>query len=58
VPDVFAADEPLSIVQSGGSGYKTYIVGGNYRILLKWNTSTYFATAVGLLADELKSGTS
>ncbi len=56
IPDnIFAPDEPLSIVQSGGSGYKTYVVGGNYRILLKWNTSTYFATAVGLLADQLKS---
>ena len=55
VPGVFAADEPLSIVQSGGAGYKTYLVGDNYRILLKWNTSTYFATAVGLLADQLKS---
>ena len=55
VPNVFAADEPLSIIQSGGSGYKTYLVGNNYRILLKWNASTYFATAVGLLADQLKS---
>ena len=52
--NVFNEDEPLSIVQSGGSGYKTYLVGKNYRILLDWNTSTYFATAVGLLADGLK----
>lgn len=51
---VFAEDEPLSIVQSGGCGYKTYLVGSNYRILMQWNTSTYFATAVGLLADQLK----
>ena len=52
--NIFDEDEPLSIVQSGGSGYKTYLVGKNYRILLDWNTSTYFATAVGLLADGLK----
>ena len=52
--NVFSEDEKLSIVQSGGEGYKTYLVGDNYRILLDWNTSTYFATAVGLLADGLK----
>lgn len=54
IPGVFTADEPLSIVQSGGEGYKTYVVGDNYRVLLQWNTSTYFATAVGLLADGLR----
>jgi len=50
----FSGDEGLSVVQPGGKGYKAYLVGGNYRILLKWNTSTYFATAAGLLADALK----
>jgi membrane-bound lytic murein transglycosylase B len=55
VPATFASGEMLSVIQSGGEGYKSYIVGDNYRILLKWNTSTYFATAVGLLADQLKS---
>jgi membrane-bound lytic murein transglycosylase B len=54
--NVFSQDELLSIVQSGGEGYKMYLVGDNYRILLQWNTSTYFATAAGLLADELKGG--
>lgn len=56
--NVFDENEALSIVQSGGEGYKTYLVGDNYRILLQWNTSTYFATAVGLLADELKKSAS
>jgi len=51
---VFAEDESLSLVQSGGEGYKIYLVGDNYRVLLQWNTSTYFATAAGLLADALK----
>lgn len=50
----FDADEVVSIIQPGGKGYKTYAVGNNYRILLKWNASIYFATAVGLLADGLK----
>ncbi|MBU6475620.1 MAG: lytic murein transglycosylase [Alphaproteobacteria bacterium] len=55
VPAVFAPGEILSVVQPGGRGYKAYAVGTNYRILLNWNKSTYFATAAGLLADGLKS---
>ncbi len=55
IPRVFSPHETLSVVQPGGRGYKTYVVGTNYRILLQWNNSTYFATAVGLLADRLKS---
>jgi membrane-bound lytic murein transglycosylase B len=46
--------DQVSIIQPGGEGYKTYIVYGNYRILMKWNNSTYFATAVGHFADQLK----
>jgi membrane-bound lytic murein transglycosylase B len=26
----------------------------NYRVLLKWNSSNYFATAVGFLADSME----
>lgn len=55
IPDVFSAGQELSVVQTGGKGYKAYIVGDNYRIIMKWNMSTYFATAVGLFADQLKS---
>jgi membrane-bound lytic murein transglycosylase B len=48
------SNHQASIIQPGGEGYKTYIVYGNYRILMKWNNSTYFATAVGHFADQLK----
>ena len=48
------SSDPASIVQPGGEGYKTYIVYGNYRILTRWNASAYFATVVGLFADQLK----
>ncbi|MFH1158180.1 MAG: lytic murein transglycosylase [Pseudomonadota bacterium] len=44
-----------SVVQPGGEGYKTYIVYDNYRGLLKWNASLYFATVVGFFADGLES---
>jgi membrane-bound lytic murein transglycosylase B len=46
--------DPASIIQPGGEGHKSYIVYGNYRIIMKWNNSIYFATAVGLFADQIK----
>ena len=33
---------------------KIYLVYNNYEVTLKWNRSTFFALAVGLLADQLK----
>ena len=48
------ANEEVSIVQPGGEGYKIYAVYSNYRILLKWNASLYFATSVAQLAGHLK----
>jgi len=45
----------VSVIQPGGEGYKVYIVYDNYRGILKWNASLYFATIVGLFADALKS---
>lgn len=30
-----------------------YIVYENYRVVMKWNRSTFFATSVGLLADQI-----
>jgi membrane-bound lytic murein transglycosylase B len=32
---------------------RPYLIYGNYKVLLKWNRSRYFATAVGTLADAL-----
>ena len=42
-----------AIVQPDGQGGPAYLVYDNYRVILKWNRSTYFATSVGLLADAL-----
>ena len=39
--------------EKGGIG-PAYIVYNNYRVILKWNRSDYFATAVGTLADSLR----
>ena len=42
-----------SLVQPGGAEGPTYLVHANYRALLRWNRSLYFATAVGYLADQI-----
>ncbi|HJS31868.1 MAG TPA: lytic murein transglycosylase [Alphaproteobacteria bacterium] len=42
-----------SLVQPGGADGPTYLVHANYRALLRWNRSLYFATAVGYLADQI-----
>lgn len=45
-----------SIVQPGGEGTAAYMVYDNYKVIMKWNKSTYFATAVGLLSDRVHNG--
>ena len=42
-----------SVVFPGKAGGVAYIVYDNYRALLRWNRSLYFATAVGLLSDKI-----
>lgn len=42
-----------SIVFTEGPGSTAYLVYNNYRTILKWNRSTYFAVAVGTLADRI-----
>ena len=42
-----------SIVLPDGKSGPAYLVYDNYRVIMKWNRSTYFATSVGLLADTL-----
>ncbi len=47
------ASAPASIVRPGGKTDRVFMVWGNYRALLNWNRSEYFATGVSLLADEI-----
>ena len=42
-----------SVVLPDGKGGPAYLVYENFRVIMKWNRSTYFATSVGLLADAL-----
>ena len=40
-----------SVVLPGGEEGPAYLVYDNYRTIMRWNRSFYFATSVGLLAD-------
>jgi membrane-bound lytic murein transglycosylase B len=45
-----------SLVQPKGGNGQTFLVYNNYRSILKWNRSTYFAMSVGQLADLIGDG--
>lgn len=45
-----------SIVFTEGPGSSAYLVYNNYRTILKWNRSTFFAVAVGTLAERIGAG--
>ena len=44
-----------SVVLPGGEEGPAYLVYDNYRTIMRWNRSFYFATSVGLLADRIGS---
>ncbi|MGQ0663432.1 MAG: lytic murein transglycosylase [Pseudomonadota bacterium] len=46
-------DHVASIIRPGGEGGPAFLVYDNYRALMRWNRSVYFATAVGHLADRI-----
>jgi membrane-bound lytic murein transglycosylase B len=52
--DLPARSLQASLVQPGGAQGPTYAVYDNYRALLRWNRSDFFAVSVGLLSDALK----
>lgn len=45
-----------SLVQPDGGKGRAFLVYDNFHVLMRWNRSTYFAVAVGLLADQVGSG--
>lgn len=51
-----SSDVTASLAQPAGRGGAAYLVYDNYRTILRWNRSLYFATAVGHLADRLGGG--
>ncbi len=51
--DLPGRDLPASLVRPGNDSGPYYVVYDNFRALLRWNRSDYFATAVGILADRI-----
>jgi membrane-bound lytic murein transglycosylase B len=50
---VAGQDLAASMVLPEGAGGPAYLVGDNYRIIMKWNRSHFFALAAGSLADRI-----
>ena len=50
------ADIPASLVLPAGARGPAFLIYDNYRIILKWNRSAFYAIAVGHLADRLIGG--
>jgi membrane-bound lytic murein transglycosylase B len=49
-------DVVAALVLPGGAEGPAFLVYENYRAILKWNRSTFYAIAVGHLADRLSDG--
>ena len=49
--DLPLRDLEASLIMPNGTGGASYIVYQNFRSILDWNRSTYFALSVGTLAD-------
>lgn len=55
--DLPGGDRQASLIfPSDRERQQAYLVYSNYKVLLKWNRSRYFATAVGMLADQIGEG--
>ncbi|MSO92707.1 MAG: lytic murein transglycosylase [Rhodospirillales bacterium] len=50
------SDVTASLVFAEGPGSAAFLVYANYQTILKWNRSTFFAVAVGSLADRIGDG--
>ena len=46
-------DTLASLFEPDGPGTAAYLLTGNYRVILQYNCSNYYALSVGLLADEI-----
>ena len=46
-------DTLVSLFQPDGPGKPAWLLTGNYRVILEYNCSNYYAMSVGLMADEI-----
>jgi membrane-bound lytic murein transglycosylase B len=54
--DLAGPELTASVVLPEGRDGPAYLIYNNYLTILKWNRSTFFALAVGFLADQLRDG--
>jgi lytic murein transglycosylase len=53
-PQKYLADDVMaSLFQPDGPGKPAWLLTSNYRVILEYNCSNYYAMSVGLLADEI-----
>lgn len=45
----------VTLIEPDGAGNTAYLLGGNYRVILDYNCSNFYALSVGLLADEVRN---
>ncbi|HWU02507.1 MAG TPA: lytic murein transglycosylase, partial [Novosphingobium sp.] len=48
-----APDTLATLIEPDGIGKSAFLLTGNYRVILDYNCSNYYALSVGLLADEI-----
>lgn len=54
IPQKYLADDVMaSFFQPDGPGKPAWLLTANYRVILEYNCSNYYAMSVGLLADEI-----
>lgn len=48
-------DMMAALIEPDGAGNTAYLLGSNYRVILDYNCSNFYALSVGLLADEIRN---
>lgn len=51
--DLYLNGAPAVLLQPDGKGSQAYLAYDNYKVLMRWNRSTYFALAIANLADQI-----
>lgn len=51
--DLYLSGVPATLLQPDGEGSQAYLAYNNYKVLMRWNRSTYFALAIANLADQI-----
>jgi membrane-bound lytic murein transglycosylase B len=49
----FADTQPVTLIEPDGRGQTAYLLSTNYKAILKYNCSNFYALSVGLLADAI-----